>query len=878
MTTELLDFPTQEELQQLYENSKDKEEGLIRLSWFAWRNSLRAVQVLGCMPLEEIWKQNTCANVFNIIRGLFVLASVSIKGKTDFSFYDMKYIESESPVSISVLETINAALSILNNFDCSRIVSNANLSSLSSYTAFTNACANVNCKNIFLVTEANIAATRSDVNFLVSSKGSIIDEWFSKPLWSKEFFDSSTHSVDELDCWKNSLFDGLRKNGLDFLANDLQNLYDGYIDSISHIENYGKQISDVELKDFRSLRAVILNKVSEITAVRILLLGPGGAGKSTLADRLLNKPVVEKKVATKGIKYQLIQLDSNVGAFKNLDIPNNLKMYLWDFGGQALYYGLHKTFLHENCVYVLVVDSRHEQSPDEWLQQIRHLSENVRTRVLLVSNIYESCHNQLNEQRLQREFESFLNLSFHYFSCNEPEDKELNSFKQKLLDVAKQSRFFISKSLFEVGSILEKSFSEKPIVSYIELKNKLIKEYSKKRNSYDSVYVLDKLKALGLIIFIDPAEKSRCCLSPNWVIEKAYQLLSFECLRKYKGVVTLYTIQEEADEFLTDTEIIDLLSFLLASRLCVRLHDDDDSIFFPDMAISNEPFDLFEKYQYEVKLELQFPYLPIGFFSRLVSYWMYSIPMGIYEHKDIWREGFILRYTEKRDTGIWIDFNKRKAVIQLNCFGDSLNMAEMLIIFWEGLTNLNSPLIYPIKGSDILPLLSLNPLYFVNIQGKNKQLRGMIGVSQNFDQLPTLDYAIKKIEETSKVASKTEIHIHGDNTGNIFTGKENRQNFTYDDHSKIITVDNSCKELRKELLNILEKVPNIDSETVEVVKETINDLSEIENETSPAKKIKLGKRIINIGKIIGSLDKISDFSQEYTGKAFDLLKIFMEAL
>lgn len=78
-----------------------------------------------------------------------------------------------------------------------------------------------------------------------------------------------------------------------------------------------------------------------------------------------------------------------------------------DFCGQTIFHGLHSAFLHENCVYILVVDSRHEQAPDAWLQQIRHLTQ-AKAKVLLVTNWHEACDTQQNETRLLREFPDLL--------------------------------------------------------------------------------------------------------------------------------------------------------------------------------------------------------------------------------------------------------------------------------------------------------------------------------------------------------------------------------------------------------------------------------------------------------------------------------------
>ena len=95
------------------------------------------------------------------------------------------------------------------------------------------------------------------------------------------------------------------------------------------------------------MREAILGETKTIYAVRVLLLGPGGAGKTTLVKRLHNQAVEQHYEATAGIDYFN---HKPVSAFSTEQM---LKLYIWDFAGQTLFYGMHRSFLHENCVYVL---------------------------------------------------------------------------------------------------------------------------------------------------------------------------------------------------------------------------------------------------------------------------------------------------------------------------------------------------------------------------------------------------------------------------------------------------------------------------------------------------------------------------------------------
>jgi len=116
------------------------------------------------------------------------------------------------------------------------------------------------------------------------------------------------------------------------------------------------------IEDPKLLKAQLFgDEIGVVTpAVRVLSIGSGGAGKSTLADRLKGKPVEQVKQSTPGIDYYQHQpLDLGLLLPKYQSVKNEPNLYLWDFGGQAIFHGLHSAFLSENCIYVIVVDSRH---------------------------------------------------------------------------------------------------------------------------------------------------------------------------------------------------------------------------------------------------------------------------------------------------------------------------------------------------------------------------------------------------------------------------------------------------------------------------------------------------------------------------------------
>ncbi len=94
---------------------------------------------------------------------------------------------------------------------------------------------------------------------------------------------------------------------------------------------------------------------------RLLFVGPPGAGKTSLACRLVDGSYIENRSSTRTVETHPLPL----GAYT---------AQVWDFGGQDFMHATHPVFFSARCVYVLVLNVRHtyEQNRVEyWLRTLR---------------------------------------------------------------------------------------------------------------------------------------------------------------------------------------------------------------------------------------------------------------------------------------------------------------------------------------------------------------------------------------------------------------------------------------------------------------------------------------------------------------------------
>ncbi len=83
--------------------------------------------------------------------------------------------------------------------------------------------------------------------------------------------------------------------------------------------------------------------------VRVIFIGYGDAGKTSLVRVLHDEPVAETEPMTAGVNI------------REWPVPGtDIKAHFWDFGGPVMAHATHQLFLRESCLYVLVISSRSE--------------------------------------------------------------------------------------------------------------------------------------------------------------------------------------------------------------------------------------------------------------------------------------------------------------------------------------------------------------------------------------------------------------------------------------------------------------------------------------------------------------------------------------
>ena len=136
---------------------------------------------------------------------------------------------------------------------------------------------------------------------------------------------------------------------------------------------------------------------------KVLLVGEGNVGKTSLIAALHGEPFVRDRPTTHGIEIGRLHLP-------HPKQPVELRLNTWDFGGQEVYRVTHQFFFSRRCLYLLVWRPREgqdENAIEAWCRRIR-LRIGDDARVLIVASHADERREELDYPYLKRQFGHLL--------------------------------------------------------------------------------------------------------------------------------------------------------------------------------------------------------------------------------------------------------------------------------------------------------------------------------------------------------------------------------------------------------------------------------------------------------------------------------------
>src|SRR5690606_14906389 len=99
---------------------------------------------------------------------------------------------------------------------------------------------------------------------------------------------------------------------------------------------------------------------------KLIIVGEGRVGKTCISNALIDPDYkLKEEESTEGININRWIIPKDEIQIINPKIQRDLQINIWDFGGQEIYHSTHQFFLTKRSMYMMVTESRKEDSHDD---------------------------------------------------------------------------------------------------------------------------------------------------------------------------------------------------------------------------------------------------------------------------------------------------------------------------------------------------------------------------------------------------------------------------------------------------------------------------------------------------------------------------------
>ncbi|WP_395739048.1 COR domain-containing protein [Prosthecobacter sp.] len=284
--------------------------------------------------------------------------------------------------------------------------------------------------------------------------------------------------------------------------------------------------------------AIQAQGVRPLNEVKLLMVGRGEAGKTSVSRALRGEPYQKDQKETPGIEIQSWQLNCPSG--------EPVKIHVWDFAGQEITHETHRFFLTERSLYVVVLDGRGGQQMEEaeyWLGHVERYGSRKNgnkiehSPVIVVMNKWQSPGPyDVEKRRLQREHPNIR--AFVETDCELKEGEKtafgIDKLRETICAVLEQMPAVRQQwplTYFQVRQKLDDLVSHKDAHKRQHFLNwaayRQVCTDCKVTNQGAQTSLAENLNALGVALYYGNDERLRDTrvLNPNWAANGLYGLV-----------------------------------------------------------------------------------------------------------------------------------------------------------------------------------------------------------------------------------------------------------------------------------------------------------------------------------------------------------------
>ena len=373
-----------------------------------------------------------------------------------------------------------------------------------------------------------------------------------------------------------------------------------------------KQGNEAILNYFREKE---ISGVGHLYEAKMLILGEGGAGKSSLLRRLYEP---DKSLPTVDETTRGIAIYRHEFPYKD----KRFRLNVWDFGGQQIYHATHQFFLTHRSLYVLVDDTKkdYKSVTDEgfkyWLELIDVFSGHSPT--LIFQNEKGGRSKQIDLAGIRSRFDNVKEV----YRGNLEKTGAANNLRDAIELFASQLSHIgeeVPARWLEVREDIERLAEEKPHVrveEYFDIYRKHIDS-----NEAKALLLSQYLHDLGVFLHFQdvPLLVRTVILQNQWATEAVFRILDDEAVKEKLGRFDLDDCRRLWEGSTYARMHPELLALMQRFELCYeQAYSEPKTWLSPQLLPAERPASLAGSGKTDdLVLRYKYEFLPKGMISRL---------------------------------------------------------------------------------------------------------------------------------------------------------------------------------------------------------------------------------------------------------------------
>ncbi|NJL55090.1 TIR domain-containing protein [bacterium] len=423
-----------------------------------------------------------------------------------------------------------------------------------------------------------------------------------------------------------------------------------------------------------------------LNEAKLITVGFGAVGKTSIIDRLVNGEFNPDSQKTSGIKITSWPIFLNG--------HENIKLHVWDFGGQEIMHSTHQFFLTDRSLYLLVLNGRQgyeDTDAEYWLELIQSFGGT--SPIIIVLNRSEEHPFDVNRRALQEKFPAIRD--FVQTDCKSGMGiKLLQSIIEREINLLEHLRDSFPANWI---GIKDKIASMKNNYITFEEYRSICEEYGESDfKSQDSLAVY--LRGLGIALNYkdDPRLQDTHILNPKWVTQGIYTILNDKSIALRKGEVKVDELSQilPLREYPPERHIF-LLELMRKFELCFRFQDDENLYLVPELLDKQQPPETEEFNLSEcLTFRYEYPILPEGLLPRFIVR-----THTLSKHYLRWRTGVILSLEGNRAL---VKADQRGRCITISVDGPFISRRRLLAIIRADFERIHNS--FSFKPRELVPV------------------------------------------------------------------------------------------------------------------------------------------------------------------------------